>query len=208
MPLDYATPGRPMSVQSRSPSSTIGFAFQVIVHLIFATAGVVVLGLGYREYLHGGSLSAVAAMSGVGILFTGIGLVGIYRRWRARSITPDPAPADTWGEAPWRVRPEWRDSTLVAEHGVDWGITLFAVAWNLFSWPAASYVIYSEWLGPDFNAGVFILSVFPLAGLGLGWLAVRGWLHRRKFGTTTLRLQTLPGRLGDAFSMILQTGVR
>ncbi len=197
-----------MSVQSRSPSSIIGFAFQVIFHLIFVIAGAVVLGFGYREYLYGGPLQSVAITSGVGILFIGVGLGGIYTKWRARSNAADPAPADTWDGAPWRVRPEWRNNTLVSGQGVDWGLTLFAVAWNLFSWPAASYAIYSEWLGPDFNAGVFIIAVFPLAGLGLGWLAVRGWLHRRKFGTTTLRLQRLPGRLGDALSMILQTGVR
>ena len=198
-----------MSATTSSPSGTTGFAFRVIFRLVFVIAGVAVLGYSYQAYLGGQPFQQTAFMGALGVIFMGVGLSSLYTVWRARNKAPETVTDAAWPEAPWRVRPAWRNRTLTAKQGADRGTTLFAVVWNGIAWPAAFFAIYSEWQqGPGFDMAVLLILVFPLVGVVVAWMAVRGWLQQRKFGTTTLRMQTVPGRLGDSLSMILQTGVQ
>lgn len=197
-----------MSRQNR-PHSTgkAGFVFQIIVELVFLVAGAAVLVNGYRAYLQGEPLQQVGIMGGVGAVFILVSLYGLYATWGTWTAHRTDSLRQTHPDAPWRIRPEWRTARFVSERGVDWGLMLFASVWNAIAWPAALYAIYTQWQRPEPDWEVLVIAAFPLVGAGVAWLAVRGWLHRQKFGDTTLQMQTMPARLGTPLQMIIQTGV-
>ena len=187
----------------RSDSSTVA---QALFQLVFVGVGGYGLYLGGASYLGGVPLTSpqVLIPSLAGLFFVGVAgrmLVGLFVG------TEDEGPSSPPDEAPWTVRPEWK-TNAISEEPADGSLNVFAVLWNLITWPLAGYIFYDAvWQSADPEWGVLFVLLFPAAGLLLGWLAVKQVLHRQKFGVSTLVMETMPGRLGRHLRARLRTGV-
>lgn len=132
---------------------------------------------------------------GAGLVFALIGLgtiAGELRRAGARRAGR--RALDENRAAPWRVRPEWRGDEVAAEGGARRPSLVFAVLWNLLSWPLAVVLIRAE--GPRGDPAVWLVTLFPLIGLAMlaRWaVEVR---RARKFGPTSVACTPMPARLG------------
>jgi len=109
-------------------------------------------------------------------------------------------------DAPWKVRPEWRDAEIVSHGTLDRGFMFFALLWNALTWPIAYFVLF-EAGGINEGGAVLLVMIFPLIGLGMVGKVVFEYLRMQKFGNTLLTLETMPGRLGERLSGVLETGV-
>lgn len=190
-------------------SSKIGFVLSILFNLIFLLIGAGVLVYGIMQYLEGAPLSETAVFWGVGGVFMLVGLGSIWRTWRRRKQSEDVDDLrEKHADALWKVRPAWRSATIQEDTSTSWSLIIFAVLWNGFSWPLAGYVMYDIFVqsaNPQWG-GLFVL-IFPAAGILLGWMAAKRVLHRRKFGQSTLEMDTMPGRLGRRLQARVQTGV-
>ena len=83
-------------------------------------------------------------------------------------------------------------------------IWFFAVFWNLISAPLVLMVLPREVL-QNRNYPALLGLLFPLVGAGLLIWAIRATLRWKKFGTSILELETLPGVIGGHLKGILQT---
>lgn len=188
--------------------SSAGLLVYIVFQLLFLGAGGFALGYAYLQYREGAAAEAVLIPGGLGALFVGMSLVQIVRAWRRHRAQPASADVPQHEEAPWHVRPEWRRAELIEAHDEGGKEKFFAIVWNVFTWPLAGIFIYTEFQSPDPDGAVLFVLVFPLVGLFLGWRVVRRVLHRRKFGTATLVMEDMPGRLGRPLHLRLKTGVR
>lgn len=98
--------------------------------------------------------------------------------------------------APW-LKKKWASGKLqdANRHA---GCLLLGVAlfWNGISWAVAVPTV----LEPSAGGGRFIALLFPLVGVGLAVAAVHAILRRRRYGTATFELATLPGVIGRALA--------
>ncbi len=83
-------------------------------------------------------------------------------------------------------------------------IWFFAFFWNLISVPLSLTVLPREVL-QNRNYPALLGLLFPLVGGGLLIWAIRATLRWKKFGTSVLELETLPGVIGGHLKGILQT---
>lgn len=121
-------------------------------------------------------------------------------------IDSDTSPAQVaeqqqkWAEQPWTQRADWV-AGRIANQGVLPVATLggFTVAWNVFAWFLTGAFLW------DRDAGFpWLVGVFPLVGLVLAVLTFRSWIHKRKFGTSTLVCASVPCWLGGRFEGTLR----
>ncbi len=198
-----------ISLNTGSSSSSLGFYFSVAISLLFLVIGAGVAGYAALQYTEGVPLRDNLPFLGVGLFMMVMSAVGLWRAWVGRQQAEHlEALKEKHADALWKVRPEWRDSTLEETRSSATSMIVFAVLWNGFSWPLAGYVMYDIFIqSPDPQWGGLFVLVFPLAGLGIGWLAARKILHRRKYGTSTLQMETMPGRLGQWLRVRLQTNI-
>lgn len=191
-----------------STSQTSG-RFSFFLFLFAATflgVGGYALYLGGTRYLNGASLTSPEVLPFLiaGSLFV---LGPVFHVVRAM-FTEESEPPTPPEEAPWRVRPAWQSNELTEEASIDWSTVFFAVFWNLVAWPGTAYILYTAfWQAANPEWVVLMILLFPVSGLALGWLALRQFLHRRKFGASTLVMETMPGRLGRRLQARLRTGV-
>lgn len=95
---------------------------------------------------------------------------------------------------PWRWRPEWAGAIKDATRPGTYVIWIFAGLWNAVAITASVVALPRELAHGD-RAGWFIL-LFPAVGLALLVAAIRATIRLRKFGVSTLTLDTLPGVTG------------
>ena len=198
-----------ISLNSGSSSSSLGFYFSVAISLLFLLIGGGITGYAALQYLDGVPLQENLPFFGVGLFMMVMSVVGLWRAWVGRQRADHLADLkEKYADALWKVRPEWRNSTIEETTKSATSLIVFAVIWNGFSWPLAGYVMYDIFVqSPDPQWGGLFVLVFPLAGLGIAWLAARRIMHRRKYGTSTLQMESMPGRLGQWLQARLQTNI-
>lgn len=109
---------------------------------------------------------------------------------------------------PWMWREDWasgriEDSSRTATAGL-WG---FAILWSAFTFPLAAFFFRQEGFPPRQTA-MWLILIFPLAGILLLWAAIRQTAARMKFGTSHLQLVTQPGVIGRQFRATLETTLK
>jgi len=156
----------------------------------FATRGAPVPGLG-------GVIPYIAA---AGFIASGLHSFWSLRRRRVAAEEGRQL-LEAHRDAPWRARPQWREPELVSEPLVDRSFLIFAVIWNLLTWPFAFLLLSAPQEGP-----AWLVLIFPLVGLAMLGKVFADYRRGRKFGRTTLVLDPLPPRLGNPFRGTLRTG--
>ena len=149
----------------------------------------------FGELLAGSSLSSTdkEALTAAGVIGTVFPLVGgglVYWGLKKPVDNPDLYDSDT----PWLARKNWsspviKDSFLLSG-GWLWGVALI---WNLISAPAL-LALQSEL--DKGNQAIWLVLLFPAAGLLLIGAAIRKTLDWRRFGAMTVTLDPHPGAIG------------
>lgn len=114
---------------------------------------------------------------------------------------------EKYEDAPWRVRPEWRSNAMVSTARLSRSLLLFTLLWNAISWPAAFLFLNQALSGNAFEWPVLFVTLFPLIGLGFFIKVLVEWRRNQKFGSSSLTLDTMPGRLGRPIGGAIKTGV-
>jgi len=126
------------------------------------------------------------------LIFVAVGAGGIAWTIKSSSFIK---PAE--GVPPWQARPDWAAGRIVSStKAAMWVTWVFALIWNAISWPV---------LFPFFNAAkkeplMYLVFLFPLAGLFLISLAVRQTQLWRRFGESIFEMTSLPGAIGGALT--------
>lgn len=97
---------------------------------------------------------------------------------------------------PWKARSEWRTPVLTYEgSSAHWGAALvFFIGSGLL----AGVVIWNaivQSVNPDWAA--LLTLMFPIAGAALLYQSTKVRKRNEKFGTSKLKMETMPGRLGE-----------
>lgn len=65
-------------------------------------------------------------------------------------------------------------------------LRLFAIFWNVVSWPLAALFIFGS---PRFSPWLLLIALFPLGGLFLGMKAWKSWQAQQRIGRPALQLR-------------------
>lgn len=140
------------------------------------------------------------------VIFGGAGvamLLGFVRaRWRKREATKA---ADRHPEEPWLARPEWETGEIRSSSQTMWGALIFAVLWNLVSWPALLAAGEALRGGPS---PAWLVLAFPLIGAALAVGAASSVTRRLRYGVSVLKLRTWPPRVGETVAGEVRTRVK
>jgi hypothetical protein len=105
------------------------------------------------------------------------------------------------------LRPDWRspaiEEDLYFRTVPPWSATLFGVA----GWGVGGFILYDYWASANPDAEVLVFLIFPIAFSVPAVLTLRRIWHRRKYGTSTLVMDTMPARPGQTLEARLQTSV-
>lgn len=104
-------------------------------------------------------------------------------------------------------RPEWAGGHILCSNRqavlVAWVFTAF---WNLISFPLA--VLQFPEILRDEGPVAFLILMFPLIGLILCVWSIQATIRWKKFGKSTLELQTLPGVIGGGLRGTIHTSIK
>lgn len=185
-------------------SLVIGLVFSVV----FGVVGAFACYWGYQlYYVKGAPWQQAAMFAGAGAAFVLGSLFGVVGAFRRRAQRADRERLrEKHADAPWNVRPAWRDGRIeTAEQDSTYGsLFFFALLWNAFSWPFA-YFVFFKGAG---EGDAWIVLLFPAIGVGMLLFVAYQFVRRRKFGNTVLELETLPGILGERLTGRVKTGVK
>lgn len=150
----------------------------------------------FRELRRG----QLALMMLLAVTFSSIGIsMCIYGAAGRRRVRRSQALVEQYPDEPWMYDPDW--ATGMAFQGwLDTRIRIaFAVAayWLLMTWPMF-VVMVPALSGPESLTAALGLLI-PLAGFGVLAYAVYLWRRRRRWGSSYLELETLPGVIGGHF---------
>ncbi len=204
----------------REPRSLPGRAASgcfVLFGLPFALAGLFVLSLAIRSWLHPGSipvhsngrqlppLGQTLFFVVFGLVFLAAGLAVMFsgafaaRKNRAANVLRSAHP-----DEPWRWKEAWADGVIrPSARGQAFFLLFFAAIWNAISFPVAIFVFPTEWEKGN-KAALFVL-IFPLVGILVGWAAAQALLQWSRFRAVVFRME-LPGVLGGRVRGQLDTG--
>jgi hypothetical protein len=134
-------------------------------------------------------------MTAFGLVFAGVGLGLMFGAFiSSRSERQQDDLKRRYPGQPWCWRPEWQDGRISGSNrATAYLATGFAVFWNLVSWPALSALPRELESG---NKAALLALLFPLVGIGLAIWAIHAWLRLRRFGVSTLVLDSFPAPLG------------
>ncbi|MBM4147722.1 MAG: DUF3592 domain-containing protein [Lentisphaerae bacterium] len=138
----------------------------------------------------------VLAFGGAGIGMMIAGIVGARRgaaELRVTRAEPD---------KPWLRNGTWRGGLITSSNrATAIAMTVFAVFWNLISWPLGMVVFLDRTHRTD-KAAWFVL-LFPLVGIGIAIAAVYTWLRWRKFGNCAFHMASVPGVIGGTLAGVV-----
>ena len=142
-------------------------------------------------------MAFLLVFGGFGFGFVGFLILGIKRLGKEERLKK------AYPKAPWRWRPEWEANQIPAnERRQIWGLLAITLFWNALSFPA--FILFfsqltqeKEWLP------LALLSLFPLIGTGMIWMAVRSIARYLKYGGSTLVLAQSPVPLGGALNGVI-----
>ena len=173
---------------------TFSVALGVLFLLPFCAIGVVamvfsVLAFGEGDPEKGGFLLIFGlAFGGAGFGFLAALLFGrrlLVKQEEFKLRHPD---------APWKWREDWAEGKArSAGLPAVWTAWVFALIWNSIS---SSVVFFLPQAVEEGNLPALVALIFPLVGLWLIYRAVRLTVQRRRFGESTVQLDTLPGVIG------------
>ncbi len=133
-------------------------------------------------------------------LFGGIGLGGLYAMYRFRNLGEVRADADP--DRPWTMYDEWNSDTILSNAKLgNTAMLVFALIWNLISWPTMFAIIEPVSKG-DYLPLVALL--FPIAGTYLAWLWYKGRRAYKLTGPMPLTLDPYPASIGGQFGAIIR----
>ena len=125
--------------------------------------------------------------AGAGIIFMG--------RYAKKAHAKEIEFQELYPQQPWMWKEEWQSHTIKSSNKtLLWFSTIFAAFWCLISTPIL-FIIPSEIIDKK-NYLALIALLFPLVGIGLASWAIRNYFQWKKFGSSELKLQDLPARLG------------
>jgi len=108
-------------------------------------------------------------------------------------------------DKPWLWHKDWSSRLIQDSNRSSLSyIWFFSIFWNLISVPMSLTVLPREIL-QNRNYPALLGLLFPLVGAGLLIWAIRATLRWKKFGTSVLELETLPGVIGGHLKGLLQT---
>ena len=175
--------------------------FGTVMVLWFLASGI---GAGYfavTRYIGGWPLLSMQVLGFAGAMVVGVLVAGAMVKmitWRSPTV-PE--------EAPWELRPAWRspaiEEDLYFRTVPPWSATLFGVA----GWGVGGFILYDYWASANPDAEVLVFLIFPIAFSVPAVLTLRRIWHRRKYGTSTLVMDTMPARPGQTLEARLQTSV-
>ncbi len=109
-----------------------------------------------------------------------------------------------WAEKPWTRREDWAAGAIQQEDRINLRLLVgFAIAWNIIS----GVIVGGVFPSCGFNGFTLIVLLFPASGIMLVVVAIRTWLHRRRFGQSVLRCPTLPVWLGEQLRGVVEANI-
>jgi len=110
-------------------------------------------------------------------------------------------------QTPWLDNKNWRDNYIPSgarhTHWALWGI---AGLWHLFTVPL--YIQAGEiWQEAQGDPLIYLVLLFPLAGIGLIAAAIHSTRVKHRFGETPLVLDPFPGSLGGQVGGVVDTTI-
>lgn len=145
----------------------------------------------YRDFRIG--MFAFQAIFGLVFCLVGYGLM--WAAWYGGRLLKKQAAAkaERPGE-PWTWREDWAAGRVRSGlRGKAIGATVFAVLWNLISWPTMIGVLLKEdreWWLP------LVIAAFPLVGTVMAVYALRLWFGALRWGRSEFEMAAIPGVLG------------
>lgn len=142
----------------------------------------------------------------IGCTLIGVGLGGGVMAWRQRGqqAVRERLRAQYPGQ-PWAWREDWTAGRVRgAGAGTARVLIVAAVVWNAFTWPVAWLFLSRETADRE----VYVILLFPAAGLLLAYLAAHSLLAARRHGQSYFALETTPGAIGRALRGHVETSLR
>ncbi len=130
------------------------------------------------------------------LIFGGAGAGVIYMARHTKKVhAKEMGLQEIYPQQPWMWKEEWQSHIIKSSNKtLLWFSAIFATFWCLISTPIL-FMIPSEVFEKK-NYLALIAILFPLVGIGLASWAVRNYFQWKKFGSSELRLQDMPARLG------------
>ena len=184
-----------------------GLICLVLFMLPFCGVGLFFIGYALREAFSGQAELRTVLFSGLfGLVFGGVGLGIILMALKGnKSSQQVDEQKSRHPDQPWLWRKDWASGLIQDSNRSSLSYTwFFAVSWNLISAPLSLMVLPREVL-QNRNCPALFGLLFPLVGAGLLIWAIRATLRWKKFGTSVLELETLPGVIGGHLTGLLAT---
>jgi hypothetical protein len=143
-----------------------------------------------------------------GLVFGGAGFgLMIGGVWAGKKVKREEARKREMPGEPWRWKEEWASGEIKSSNKAGMiGILIFAGLWNLIAIPAGIFVIINEVMEGGDKGALFVL-IFPGVGLLLILWAIRAVIQWRKFGTSILKMASVPGVTGGKLAGVVTTPV-
>ncbi|NBC01578.1 MAG: hypothetical protein GVY15_12065 [Bacteroidetes bacterium] len=101
-------------------------------------------------------------------------------------------------EKPWTLREAWQRNEIRHRTRPKPTVLVLGALFLLGGLAGGGFIIQDAIIGADQPEwAALLVLIFPAAGLGMLASAYSAWQKGRRFGTSTLRLDDLPGRLGS-----------
>lgn len=137
-------------------------------------------------------------------LFGGIGLGGLYAMYRFRNLGEVRADADP--DRPWTKYDDWNSDTILSNAKLgNTAMLIFALIWNLISWPMMFAIIEPVSKGELLP---LVALLFPIVGSYLAWFWYRGHRAYKLTGPMPLKLDPYPASIGGQFGGIITLNSR
>jgi hypothetical protein len=123
----------------------------------------------------------------------GFGMLAFNRvaRRRAREVQ---AAREARPNEPWAWNPAWAGGVIRSGSRMEmWFVLLFASIWNAIAWPVALLAMQADQAS---RPRIYLVLLFPAAGLLLAAWAVRVVRRQLLYGTSLFRMGRVPGVIG------------
>lgn len=137
------------------------------------------------------------------VVFCGVGFgLMVFARWGAKFARRQDRLKELHPNEPWRWREDWARGELKSSaKGLFVFVWIFAFFWNAISTGAVFAALNEQTKSP----AMLLVGIFPLAGVGLLIWAIRQTIRWRRFGESTLKLDTVPGVIGGTLAGVIHT---
>jgi len=193
-----------MSAKSVQPSMGCGY----VVFVILLGGGLWLLGV--AQHMHrvlGDWLNAAVVVPG---LFGALLVMGAFSSLRlVRRLVAEAKAAAArraqFPDQPWKWKKEWQGPAIEAKGGAGLvGLWLFTLFWGVVTAPAV-WAFFTE---THREPVMFVIFLFPLAGLGLFSAAVYQTIRWRKYGRARFVPSSLPGAIGGYLGGVIEVSAR